>query len=329
MVILITGGCGYIGSHVVRKLSEQGADVLVLDNLSTGSKESLLFDEKLLQVDLADLESLNKVFETNNINSVIHFAASIIVPESLENPIKYYSNNSNNTLNLLNSCVKYGVKNFVFSSTGAVYGMLQSDFAVEDETLTQPINPYGSSKLVSEWMIKDVAKAQNLNYVILRYFNVAGSDPKMRIGQRNTKAAHLIKVCCEAALGKRNFVEIFGTDYQTIDGTCIRDYIHVEDLADAHLKSLDYLNKKGESQIFNMGYGQGNSVREVIKIAQQISGVNFEILESPRREGDPVSVVANVDKALKFLDWKPKYNNLEQIITDSLNWEKKLLSFSN
>ncbi len=329
MTILITGGCGYIGSHVVRQLSELKEKVLVLDNLVTGFKQALIYNEKLIQIDLADTLNLEKVFIENSIDSVLHFAASTIVPESIENPCKYYQNNTQNTFNLINLCLKYKVKNFVFSSTAAVYNVSSSGVACEETTPTNPITPYGKSKLFSEIMLKDIASASDLKYVILRYFNVAGADPILRTGQRARNASHLITVCCKAGTNQIKQVEVFGTDYETPDGSCIRDYIHVEDLAMAHIKALDYLYKGGQSEIINLGYGKGHSVKEVIKVVRQISDNNFAIKERPRREGDLPVVIAKINKATKLLNWQPKFANLEKIVEHSYNWELAMLESTN
>jgi len=323
MNLLITGGAGYIGSHVARQLSEQGDSVTVFDNLSTGSREALLYSEKLIHADLADEKALTEAVSNGRFDAVLHFAASIVVPESVSDPLKYYSNNTANTLKLIKACVDYGINKFVFSSTAAVYGMPSSGYA--DETAPPaPMNPYGASKLMSEQILRDTSLAHGLKYVVLRYFNVAGADPLLRMGQRTPNATHLIKVCCQAALGLRDRVEIFGVDYPTKDGTGVRDYIHVEDLASAHLAALSYLNDGGESSIFNVGYGEGSTVREVIEMVKKVSGVDFKVVESPRRPGDPAMLVARNEKIKNTGRWKPRYNNLEKIITDAWRWERKL-----
>ena len=321
--LLVTGGCGYIGSHVVRQLSEAGYEIVVYDNLSTGFAEALVHGEELVIGDMADTERVGDVMRKYGCKSVLHFSAAIVAPESVTAPLKYYGNNTCNTLNLLKACVKFGIERFIFSSTAAVYGMPDSGHAAE-ESPTRPINPYGTSKLMSEWMIRDTAAAHGMRYAALRYFNVAGADPLARMGQRTPEATHLIKVCCLTALGLRGAVSIFGTDYPTPDGTGIRDYIHVEDLASAHLASLRYLEKGGESVTLNVGYGQGASVRKVIETARRVSGVEFPVEEAPRRPGDPASLVARADSIRTILDWEPRYNDLETIVADAWRWEQKL-----
>jgi len=321
--ILVTGGCGYIGSHVVRQLFEAGYEVVVYDNLSTGFEGALINGEKLIVGELADIETLDSIFREYEFKTVLHFAAAIVAPESVSDPLKYYANNTRNTLNLLQTCVKHGVEKFVFSSTAAVYGIPEGGCASELSP-TLPINPYGTSKLMSEWMLRDSAAAHPLKYVALRYFNVAGADPEARMGQRTPEATHLIKVSCQAALGLRESVSIYGTDYATGDGTGIRDYIHIEDLASAHLSALSYLEKGGESTVVNVGYGSGSTVREVIDVVKSVSGVDFKVLEAPRRAGDPAMLVAVADKARSVLGCSYRFNNLETIVRDAWRWEKKL-----
>ena len=327
MTILVTGGCGYIGSHVVRQLTEAGFRVIVYDNLSTGCADALIGGEQLIVGNLADTEQLEKVFRDFRCDTVIHFAASIVAPESVSDPLKYYGNNTVNTLNLLRTCVKYGVKRFIFSSTAAVYGIPEGGIASE-QSPTEPINPYGTSKLMSEWMLRDTAAAHGMKYVALRYFNVAGADPQARMGQRTPEATHLIKVCCQAALGIREKVSIFGTDYPTHDGTGIRDYIHVEDLASAHLVALRYLEGGGNSNIINVGYGRGASVREVIGTAHRVTGIKFQTEESPRRPGDPATLIAGADRVRQVLDWRPRFDDLSTIVADAWRWEQKLFDMT-
>lgn len=322
--ILVTGGAGYIGSHVVRQLAERGERVVVLDNLSTGFRESVIGAE-LVVGDTADRDLVDRLLKRHGIDTVMHFAAHTIVPESVSNPLKYYSNNTCATRNLLAACSTAGVGQFVFSSTAAVYGMPASGIA-DENTSTQPINPYGSSKLMSEWMLRDLAAATPMRHAILRYFNVAGCDPGGRIGQSTSNATLLIKVACEQAVGKRAQLSVFGTDYDTPDGTCIRDYIHVDDLAAAHLKSLDYLRAGGESTLLNCGYGHGYSVREVIDAVARVNGKPLNVSEQPRRAGDPPMLIARCDKLKSTLDWQPRHDDLDFIVATALAWERKLLN---
>lgn len=319
--VLVTGGAGYIGSHVVRQLGEAGYDVVVYDNCSTGSPQAVLHGE-LVVGDLKDAESLYRLFSQHQFTAVLHFAASLNVPESVAHPLDYYANNTRNTLNLLRCCSDMGVKQIIFSSTAAVYGQPEVS-PVTELTPTEPINPYGRSKLSCEWLIRDYAKASDLRYVILRYFNVAGAEPGGRLGQMTKDASHLIRVTCDAALKRRLGVNIFGTDFSTPDGTAIRDYIHVEDLATAHLDALAYLQQGKESQILNCGYGQGYSVRQVIERVKAISGKDFPVIETARRPGDPACVIACADKIRQVLGWKPKYNDLDQIVHSTLAWEMR------
>ncbi|MEH2434730.1 MAG: UDP-glucose 4-epimerase GalE [Nostoc sp.] len=317
--VLVTGGAGYIGSHVVRQLGEAGYDVVVYDNCSTSSPKAVLHGE-LIVADLADTDRLYQIFAKHQFSAVLHFAASLIVPESVTHPLDYYANNTRNTLNLLRCCSVMGVNKIIFSSTAAVYGQPQEN-PVTELAPTLPINPYGRSKLMSEWLISDYGKASQLRYVILRYFNVAGADPAGRLGQMSPEASHLVRSVCDAALKRKPGVRIFGTDFPTPDGTGVRDYIHVEDLAAVHLDALYYLERGQKSQIFNCGYGHGYSVRQVIERVKAISGVDFPVLETDRRPGDPACVTANADKVCKILGWKPKYDNLDQIIRSTLAWE--------
>ena len=322
--ILVTGGAGYIGSHVVLQLRARGEQVVVLDDLSTGFRQSV-FDTPLIVGKVGDRELVMDLLKKHNVGTVMHFAAHTIVPESVADPLKYYGNNTCSTRNLLQCCVESGVGQFVFSSTAAVYGIPADEFAAET-TPTAPINAYGTSKLMSEWMLRDVAAVTPLRYVALRYFNVAGSDPDGRIGQATRKATLLVKVACEAALGKRPHVSIFGTDYATPDGTGIRDYIHVSDLATAHLDALDYLTKGGKSSVMNVGYGHGYSVREVLSSVERVVGRPLNIREEPRRAGDPPALIARAERVRSELGWKPRFDNLDLIVRTAYQWEQRLQS---
>jgi UDP-glucose 4-epimerase len=321
--ILITGGAGYIGSHMVRTLGEMGGhDIIVYDNLSTGHSELVLYGS-LVRADLADNDTLDKLFKKEHFDAVIHFAAHIVVPESVSNPIKYYRNNFSNTLNLIDACVRHKVHKFIFSSTAAVYG-LADNIPITEEAPLLPINPYGASKAMVEQSLKDVSSSSDLSYVSLRYFNVAGADPLTRIGQKYKEPTHLITVALRTALGEKQYLEVFGTDYETPDGTCIRDYIHVDDLIDAHVLSLDYLSSGNSSRIFNCGYGHGYSVKEVIQNIKQVTGIDFNVKEVGRRPGDPPALVADAAKIKTKLGWKPRFNDLKYIIKTAWEWEKKL-----
>src|SRR5580692_1305505 len=320
--ILVTGGAGYIGSHVVRQLGEAGEEVIVLDNLGRGFRQAVTAGD-LVVGDVGDLELVSRLLAEHRVNTVMHFAAHTIVPESVAQPLKYYANNTCSTRVLLQACLENGVKSFVFSSTAAVYGMPEQGYADEDSP-TRPINPYGTSKLVSEWMLRDVAAVSPLRYVALRYFNVAGSDPGGRIGQATQGATLLTKVACEAMVGKRPHVSVFGSDYPTPDGTGMRDYLHVEDLAAAHLNALDYLRGNGKSVTLNVGYGHGYSVREVLRMVEKVGGRSLTIREETRRAGDPANLVARADRIRAELGWRPRYDDLQAIVTHSLAWERKL-----
>jgi UDP-glucose 4-epimerase len=321
--VLVTGGAGYIGSHAVKQLGEAGYNVVAYDNLSTGFSDAVSYGELVIG-SLEDRSRLAETFRKYDFDAVVHFAASISVPESVANPLKYYSNNTANTIQLLQVCQEFNVNKFVFSSTAAVYGQ-PMEMPVKETTPTQPLNPYGMSKLMSECAIRDYSKAANLKHVILRYFNVAGADVSGRLGQRYAGATHLLKMTCDAALGKRPSVSIFGTDFDTPDGTGIRDYIHVDDLASAHLDALDYLEDGGDSDTFNCGYGNGYSVREVIETVRQQVGKDFPVIETPRREGDPACVIANADKIRAKLGWQPRYDDLNLIVRTALAWEGRSL----
>jgi UDP-glucose 4-epimerase len=321
--ILVTGGAGYIGSHVVRQLSEAGEQVLVLDNLGKGFRQAVTAGE-LVVGEVGDYALVSRLLAEKNVDTVMHFAAHTIVPESVALPLKYYGNNTCSTRSLLQACIDTQVENFVFSSTAAVYGMPEHGYASE-ESPTCPINPYGTSKLMSEWMLRDVAAVNPLRYVALRYFNVAGSDPSGRIGQATPGATLLTKVACEAMVGKRSHVSIFGSDYPTPDGTGVRDYLHIEDLASAHLRALGYLRARGRSVTLNVGYGHGYSVREVLAMVETVGGKPLVIREEPRRAGDPAYLVARAERVRTELGWQPRYDDLKAIVASSLAWERKLL----
>jgi UDP-glucose 4-epimerase len=321
--ILVTGGAGYIGSHVLLQLRARGERTVVIDNLSTGFRQAVI-DSPLVVGDVGDRELVGRVIREHEVDTVMHFAANTIVPESVRDPLKYYANNTCVLRNLLEVCMQTAVRQVVFSSTAAVYGTPDGGIARENMALA-PINPYGTSKLMSEWILRDLAVASDLRYVSLRYFNVAGSDPEGRIGQSTAKATLLIKVACEAVVGKRSHVSIFGTDYETPDGTGVRDYIHIEDLAHAHLDALTYLRRQGPSVVLNCGYSHGYSVREVLDGVQRVSGTKLTIREEPRREGDPSTLVAEAQRIRSLLGWTPRFDNLDAIIDSSLRWEQKLL----
>jgi UDP-glucose 4-epimerase len=321
--ILVTGGAGYIGSHVVRQLLERGERVVVLDNLGKGFRQAVM-NADLVVGDVGDQALVSGLMAERQVDTVMHFAAHTIVPESVALPLKYYGNNTCSTRSLLQASIDHGVEHFVFSSTAAVYGMPEDGYAGEDSP-TRPINAYGTSKLMSEWMLRDAAAVNPLRYVALRYFNVAGSDPGGRIGQATPGATLLTKVACEAMVGKRSHVSIFGTDYPTPDGTGVRDYLHVEDLASAHCRALDYLRAKGRSVTLNVGYGHGYSVREVLAMVETVGGKQLVIREEPRRAGDPAYLVARADRIRTELGWQPRYDDLHAIVSNSLAWEQKML----
>ncbi len=324
MTVLVTGGAGYIGSHMAHALADRGEDVLVLDNLSTGKEWLVPPAATLLVGDVGDADLLARIFDIHDVDAVIHFAGSISVPESVEKPLEYYDNNTSRTRTLIEAAVKAGVPHFIFSSTAAVYGIPEK-FPVTEEATPNPITPYGRSKLMSEWMLQDAAKAHGLKYIALRYFNVAGADLRGRTGQCTDNTTHLIKVACQTALGLREKMFIFGDDYDTPDGTCVRDFIHVVDLISAHLKALDHLRQGGESGVFNCGYGHGHTVREVVETVKRVSGVDFPVEMAPRRKGDLPAIVAAVDKLRDTLGWQPALDDLEEIVASSLAWEQHLL----
>ena len=323
MAVLVTGGAGYIGSHMVLELVDQGQQVIVLDNLSTGFREAVQAPATLVVGDVGDQDLVATVIKKYAISSIVHFAGSIVVPDSVADPLGYYQNNTVNSRALMEVAVVTGVKKFIFSSTAAVYGN-PAETPVSEDATPAPMSPYGTSKLMTEYMLADTARAHDLRYVALRYFNVAGADPQGRSGQSTPRATHLIKVACEVATGKRRNMEIFGTDYPTKDGTCVRDYIHVSDLVRAHTAALEYLEAGGASDVFNCGYSQGYSVADVIAAVKRVSGVDFEVRQSGRREGDPASIVAASGKIRKALGWQPRYDDLDTIVGHALAWEESL-----
>ncbi|HTO42657.1 MAG TPA: UDP-glucose 4-epimerase GalE [Burkholderiales bacterium] len=321
--ILVTGGAGYIGSHVVLQLRERGERVVVLDDLSRGFRQAVL-DTPLVVGKVGDADTVRRLLKDHGVDTVMHFAAYTIVPESVSEPLKYYGNNTCSTRTLLECCVEAGVRHFVFSSTAAVYGIPATGVAAED-TPTAPINPYGASKLMSEWMLASVAQATPLTYAALRYFNVAGSDARGRIGQATPNATLLVKVACEAAAGRRDDVAIFGTDYPTEDGTGVRDYIHVEDLATAHLDALSWLRRGDASTTLNVGYGHGYSVRQVLASVERVSGKRLKVREVPRRPGDPPTLVARAERIRSQLGWQPRLDDLDTIVRTAYAWEQQQL----
>ncbi|MEP2235863.1 MAG: UDP-glucose 4-epimerase GalE [Alteripontixanthobacter sp.] len=322
--ILVTGGAGYIGSHAVLALRDAGWPVAVVDNLVTGFRWAVPDDVTFHQGDIADAELLADIFARQRIGAIMHFAGSVVVPESVADPLKYYANNTAASRTLLQAAVEARVPHFIFSSTAATYGVPDVS-PVTEETQQRPINPYGWSKLMTEQMLADTAAAHHLNYCALRYFNVAGADPQGRSGQSTAGATHLIKVAVEAALGKRDHVAIFGTDYDTPDGTGVRDYIHISDLAAAHVLALEALiEEPGRSLVMNCGYGQGFSVREVLDAVERISGMSIQRREQPRRAGDPDALIADPSRLHTVLDWQPKYAQLDMIVRDALAWERRL-----
>jgi len=323
MAILVTGGAGYIGSHMVLALADAGEKVVVIDNFSTGFPWLLPPNVAIRGGDVGDAGFVASVIEEFGITELAHFAAKIVVPESVSNPMLYYGNNTAKSRTLFETAIKCGVERVIFSSTAAVYGDVSGD-PVSEDILVNPVSPYGRSKLMTEWMLEDAAKAHGLNYVILRYFNVAGADPKGRSGQSFPIATHLIKIAVQAALGMRAKMDIFGTDYATPDGTCVRDYIHVTDLAQAHVDALSYLRSGGQNAILNCGYGRGFSVKEVVDVVKAVTKVDFRADIGPRRAGDPATIVAKSDKIRATLGWKPKHDDLEEIVAAAYAWEAKL-----
>jgi UDP-glucose 4-epimerase len=326
MAVLVTGGAGFIGSHMALELLDAGEDVIVLDNLSTGFRWAVPAGATFVEGNVGDYDLVRKLLRDNKIDAILHFAGSVVVPESVADPLGYYLNNTCNSRTLIACAVEAGIPNFIFSSTAAVYGTPKVNPVTEDATL-QPISPYGSSKLMTETMLSDTAKAHPLRFVALRYFNVAGADPKGRSGQSSPGATHLIKVAAETALGLRPYLEVFGTDYETPDGTCIRDYIHVSDLVRAHLDALRYLREGGESIVLNCGYGTGYSVLDVVEAVKRASQSDFTARPAMRRPGDPVALVAGADRIHEVLGWEPRLNNLDTIVEDALAWEKRLREY--
>ncbi len=320
--ILVTGGAGYIGSHVVKLLGDSGEHVVTLDDLSTGFEQAVVAGE-LVVGDTGDRVLLDRLFERDRYDTVMHFAAHTVVPESVADPLKYYRNNTSSSRVLLEAAQRYGVEHFVFSSTAAVYGVPEGGRA-DENTRLEPINPYGTSKLMTEWMLRDLGVAGGPRHVILRYFNVAGCDPAGAIGQSTPNATLLVKVACEAAVGRRAGVSIFGTDYSTPDGTGLRDYIHVSDLARAHVDALGYLRRGGESCTLNCGYGHGYSVREVLQAVAEASGEALNIREEPRRAGDPPELIAVADRIRATLGWTPRFDDLGEIVRTNLEWERRI-----
>ncbi|HLH96624.1 MAG TPA: UDP-glucose 4-epimerase GalE [Xanthobacteraceae bacterium] len=321
MTILVTGGAGYIGSHMVHALLDGGESVVVLDNLSTGFDWVVPANVPLVVGETGDQNLVASLIARHGVDAVIHFAASLVVPDSVVDPLGYYRNNTVNSRALIETAIKSGVRHFIFSSTAAVYGN-PARIPVGEDDLTVPISPYGSSKLMTEIMLRDAGAAHGLSYVALRYFNVAGADPQMRTGQSTKGATHLVKVAVETSLGLRKSIEVFGTDYATPDGTCIRDYIHVSDLIRAHGDALRYLRDGGASLILNCGYGRGFSVREVIDTVKRVSGVDFQVKTGGRRAGDPATIVADATRIRTMLGWAPQFDDLTIIVDHALKWER-------
>jgi UDP-glucose 4-epimerase len=323
MTVLVTGGAGYIGSHMVHELADRGERAVVVDNLSTGFSWAIPKDVPLVEGETGDGELMRSVIARHDVTAIIHFAASVVVPDSVSDPLGYYRNNTASSRTLIEAAVKAGVRHFIFSSTAAVYGNPPTVPVAEDAPLA-PMSPYGSSKMMTEIMLRDTGAAHGLKHVILRYFNVAGADPRLRTGQSTRGATHLIKVAVEAAVGVRPGIEVYGTDYPTADGTCIRDYIHVTDLVRAHCDALGYLRGGGDSATLNCGYGRGFSVLEVIAAVKQVSGVYFPVAHAPRRPGDPARIVAACERARTVLGWQPQLDDLATIVSHALAWERKL-----
>jgi len=323
MSVLVTGGAGYIGGHMALGLLDAGETVVVLDNLSTGFAWAVPEGAKLVVGDTGDKDLVARLIREHEVDAIAHFAARIVVPESVSDPLGYYLNNVSNARTLIEAAVEGGVKAFIFSSTAAVYGETGAE-PVSEEAALKPISPYGRSKLMVEWMLEDVSRACDFRYVALRYFNVAGADPKGRLGQSTPNATHLIKRAVQTALGIHPRIEIFGEDYPTRDGTCVRDYIQVTDLIDAHLAALPHLRAGGLSIVCNCGYGHGETVKEVVGVVKRVSGVDFPVVVSGRRAGDPAAIVAKAERARSVLGWKPTRDNLDEIVRQALDWERRL-----
>ncbi len=324
MSVLVSGGAGYIGSHMILELLDNGEEVVVVDNLSTGFRQAVPEAATLVEGDIGDVDLVSKTIKVHKVDAIIHFAGSIVVPDSVVDPLGYYHNNTVNSRALIEAAVQNDVQHFIFSSTAAVYGMPDVE-KVKEATPLNPISPYGSSKLMTEIMMKDTAFAHDFHYVALRYFNVAGADPKGRTGQSTQCATHLIKVASQAALGMRSHMEVYGTDYETPDGTGVRDYIHVTDLVRAHSAALKYLRAGGKSKALNCGYGRGYSVLEVIQAVKKAADKDFEVKMSPRRAGDPGTLIAEAELIKQALNWQPELNDLDMITTHALAWEHHLM----
>jgi len=324
MNVLVTGGAGYIGSHTVLALKDAGQIAIVIDDLSTGQRWLVPDDVPLVIGDIGDRALIRETIARHGVDAIIHFAGSIVVPASVKDPLGYYANNTVKSHGLIQAAIANGVRHFIFSSTAAVYGDAAGTEPVGEGGPLAPVSPYGTSKLMTEWMLRDASRAHDFSHVALRYFNVAGADPGGRSGQATPRATHLIKVACEAALGKRPYLEIFGDDYPTPDGTCLRDYIHVSDLAAAHTAAIRYLQRGGETTVLNCGYSRGYSVKQVVAAVKAVSGVDFETRLAPRRDGDPAAIVAASDRIRTVLGWKPALDDLIKIVTHAIAWERSL-----